>query len=101
MYLVGMQCIEKDLRDAHEPFVSSLLEWEKNGVIKEKTVTFFSGASMLLCTGKVLNKQLLDHDKGFSFFVCVVFQVSNQKTIKGHSRTKVKCVKRTNILESL
>ena len=55
---------------------------------------------MLLCTGKVLNKQLLDHDKGFSFFVCVVFQVSNQKTIKSHSRTKVKCVKRTNILES-
>ena len=31
---------------------------------KEKAVTFFSGAS----TGQVLNKQILDHDKEFSFF---------------------------------
>ena len=70
--------------------LSSPLEWEKNGVIKEKTVTFFSGASMLLCTGQVLNKQILDHDKEFSFFFFFeVFQVSNQKTIKSHSRTKV------------
>lgn len=91
----------KRLENAHKLFVSSPLEWEKNGVIKEKTVTFFfSRASMLLCTGQVLNKQLLDHDKEFSFFVFVVFQVSNQNTIKSHSRTKVKCVKRTNILES-
>ena len=29
------------MRDAHKTFVSSPLEWEKNGVIKEKTVTFF------------------------------------------------------------
>ena len=45
------------------------LEWEKNGVIKEKAVTFFSGAS----TGQVLNKQILDHDKEFSFFFFLGF----------------------------
>ena len=40
---------------------------------KEKAVTFFSGASMLLCTAQVLNKQILDHDKEFSFFFFLGF----------------------------
>ena len=62
--------------------LSSPLEWEKNGVIKEKTVTFFSGASMLLCTGQVLNKQILDHDKEFSFFFFLGFPSLKPKDYK-------------------
>ena len=61
--------------------LSSPLEWEKNGVIKEKTVTFFSGASMLLCTGQVLNKQILDHDKEYSFFFFCRFSKSQTKRL--------------------
>ena len=32
------KCVEKGLRDAHKTFVSLPLEWEKNGVMKEKTL---------------------------------------------------------------
>jgi hypothetical protein len=35
---------------------------------QRKDCDFFSGASMLLRTGQVLNKQILDPDKELSFF---------------------------------